>query len=186
MVFVDVVLIAVAVGLLLGGRLGALAVLPFRGTWLAFAALALQTAAFPLGSFPWHTPTDVARALWLASYVLLAALLVRNRSITGAPVVAFGLTSNVVAIIANGGLMPVRASALAAEGRSYHVHQNSIQSLHPRLGWLVDRWAVPHWLPLGNVYSLGDVLIAAGIAIVIVTAMRADRQALADVGAATG
>ena len=39
----------------------------------------------------------------------------------------------------------------------------------------VDRWAVPHWIPLGNVYSIGDVLIAIGVFLAIVAAMRAHR-----------
>ena len=32
----------------------------------------------------------------------------------------------------------------------------------PHLAWLVDRWAAPAWIPWGNVFSVGDVLIAAG------------------------
>ena len=52
------------------------------------------------------------------------------------------------------------------------MHNNSIQLGHPHLGALVDRWAVPSWMPLANVYSVGDVLIALGTIVVIVTAMR--------------
>ncbi len=172
MVFVDVVLVAVVLGRLLGGRVSALGDVRLHGTWLAFCAVALQAVAFPLGVFPWHTPSDVSRALWVLSYALLVALLVRNRHLTGAPLLAAGLAANVAAILANGGLMPVRASALAAAGRTYRVHENSIAAAHPQLAVLVDRWAVPRWLPLGNVYSIGDVLIALGVAIVVVTAMR--------------
>ena len=168
MVFLDVVVIAVLAGLLLGGRLAALADLQLRGTWLAFTALGLQAVAFPLQLFPWRTPTYLARPLWLLSYALLVGMLAWNRRVRGAAVVGLGLALNVAAILANGGLMPVRAAALRAEGRFYHVHQNSIQAAHPHLGWLVDRWAVPHWIPLGNVYSVGDVLIALGIAVAIV------------------
>jgi hypothetical protein len=36
----------------------------------------------------------------------------------------------------------------------------------------VDRWAVPSWLPLGNVYSVGDVAIGVGVLLTIVIAMR--------------
>ena len=34
---------------------------------------------------------------------------------------------------------------------------------------------MPQWLPLGNVYSVGDVLIALGTVITVVMAMRAKR-----------
>jgi hypothetical protein len=176
-VFVDVALVAVAVGFLLGGRLSALAELPVKGTWIAFVALLLQAVAFPLGAFPWHTPSGVSRGLWLLSYALLIAMLAANRRLRGVVIVAAGLACNLAAIVANGGLMPVRASALVAAGRTYHVHQNSIRSARPHLAALVDRWAVPTWVPLGNVFSVGDVLIALGTAVVIVAAMRAGRRA---------
>jgi hypothetical protein len=51
------------------------------------------------------------------------------------------------------------------------VHDNSIDKTHPHLALLVDRWATPHWLPLGNVFSVGDVLIAVGAAVVVLVAM---------------
>ena len=172
MVFVDVVLVALVAGKLLGGRLGALADAEIRGTGFAFVAIALQVVAFPSGVFPWHTPGSVARGLWLVSYALLIAMLIRNIHLHGTPIVAAGLLSNLAAILANGGLMPVRPSALVAAGRSYSSHNNSIQVVRPHLAPLVDRWAVPHWIPLGNVYSVGDVLIAIGIAVAVVVAMR--------------
>jgi Family of unknown function (DUF5317) len=113
------------------------------------------------------------------SYALLLALLVRNARLLGMPLVALGLLSNLVAILANGGLMPVRPSALAAAHLSYSAHNNSIEVVRPHLAALVDRWAVPNWIPLGNVYSIGDVLIAIGVFLAIVAAMRAPRPVVA-------
>jgi len=173
MVFVDVVVVALVAGLLLGGRLGTLAETPLRGMGLAFGAIALQVVAFPFDVLPWQTPGSVARALWLVSYALLIGMLIQNVHLRGTLLVAAGLGSNLLAILANGGLMPVRGSALVAAHRHYAVHNNSIQLVRPHLGALVDRWAVPHWIPFGNVYSVGDVLIGLGIALAIVTAMRA-------------
>ncbi len=40
--------------------------------------------------------------------------------------------------------------------------RNGVAAAQPRLAWLVDRWAAPRWVPWGNVFSVGDVLIAAG------------------------
>jgi hypothetical protein len=39
---------------------------------------------------------------------------------------------------------------------------NSVAAPDPRLDWLVDRWAAPEWVPLANVFSVGDVVIALG------------------------
>jgi len=179
MVFLDVVVVALLAGKLVGGSLGTLADTPIKGMQLAFAAIALQVVAFPSGVLPWGMPSSTARALWLVSCALLLAMLLRNTRLFGMPFVVAGLLSNLVAIIANGGLMPVRASALAAAHRSYSAHNNSIEIVRPHLAALVDRWAVPNWIPLGNVYSIGDVLIAIGVFLAIVAAMRAPRPVVA-------
>ena len=39
---------------------------------------------------------------------------------------------------------------------------NSELMAHPALPWLVDRWAAPRWIPLANIFSVGDVAIAVG------------------------
>ena len=161
------------VGKLLGGRLSRLADTPIAGKGLVFAAIGLQLVAFPLTFLPWTTPSELAQAIWLVSFALLIAMLVMNRRLPGLAVVAAGLTCNLVAVVANHGLMPVRAGALEAAGNHYHVNNNSIQLGDPNLGFLIDRWAVPSWVPLGNVFSVGDVLIAIGTVIAIAAAMRA-------------
>ena len=114
MVFIDVGLVGLALGMLLGGRLGALADVSIRGTYLAFAAILLQLIAFPSDVLPWSTPSSVARVLWLVSYALLIWMLQLNIRLRGTPLVAAGLACNLVAIVANDGLMPVRRAALIA------------------------------------------------------------------------
>jgi hypothetical protein len=47
-------------------------------------------------------------------------------------------------------------------GHDYGVRMNSVAAADPRLDWLVDRWAAPEWMPLANVFSVGDVVIALG------------------------
>jgi hypothetical protein len=70
--------------------------------------------------------------------------------------------------------MPGLPSALRAAGHTYTgSHNNEVVSSHPHLAWLVDRWAVPHWIPGGNVYSVGDVLIAIGAVVMVAAAMGA-------------
>ena len=173
MVFLDVALLALLLGALLGGSLGRLAEATVRASWLAFAAIALQVAAFPSGVLPWSMPSQLARGLWVGSYLLLFAFLAANRRLTGLPVVAAGAACNLLAVLANGGLMPVRPAALRAAGRSYQIHNNSIDLVRPHLAWLVDRFAAPRWLPFANVFSVGDVLIAIGIMLAILAAMGA-------------
>lgn len=172
MVFLDFVPIGLLVGVLLGGRIAHLTNLRIRSLWLAYAGIALQVIAFPSGFLPWSTPDGVARILWLGSYAPLAAFVLRNSRIPGIAVIGIGQGCNLIAIIANGGHMPVMQHALERLGLSYHRHNNSVLAGHPHLSWLVDRWAVPDWLPLGNVYSAGDVVIGIGVLVTLVVAMR--------------
>jgi hypothetical protein len=172
MVFLNIVLVGLVVGKLLGGRLSGLADTRIAAKGLVFAAIGLQMMAFPLDFLPWTTPSSLSRILWLVSFALLILMLVINHALPGAAIVAGGLACNLVAVVANHGLMPVRPEALRTAGTHYHVHNNSIQLGHPHLAFLIDRWAAPNWLPLANVFSVGDVLIAIGTVFAIAAAMR--------------
>jgi hypothetical protein len=171
MVLAEAAIAGVLLGLVSGGRLGALGELRIRRVELVYVAIALQIAAFPSGVFPWSTPDRVARGLWLVSFALLVGFAVVNRTVRGVALVFAGLACNLVAVLANGGLMPASPHAIRAAGLAYRLKNNSLSTAHPHLAWLTDRWAVPHWIPWGNVYSVGDVLIAVGILVTVVLAM---------------
>ena len=99
--------------------------------------------------------------------------MLRNWRIAGLPLVALGAASNAAAILANGGYMPAGAAALAALGKAAPtVYSNSSVVAHPALEPLTDIFALPRFVPFANVFSLGDMLLAAGIALTIVVAMR--------------
>jgi hypothetical protein len=164
-------LAAVVFGALAGGSLRGLAELQIRATWLIGVAIAMQFAAFPSGLLPWNTGDALATGLWIASYGLLICALLLNRGVPGFVVVAAGLLSNLVAILANGGHMPALPEAAAASGLAEGVEKNSHVLAEPNLAPLVDRWAAPEWVPLANVYSLGDVLLALGAFAVVLPAM---------------
>lgn len=165
------VLAAFGIGLALGGRPSSLARLELRAPWLFFAAVALQLIAFPLPFFPWDTPHGVASVLWLLSYGLLIVAAAKNRRITGVPIIAAGMLLNALAIVANRGTMPVLPGAMHDAGRSEVVVNNSTAAGSPMLPWLVDRWAAPEWIPLANVFSVGDVVIAVGAFVMVLAAM---------------
>jgi hypothetical protein len=87
--------------------------------------------------------------------------------------VALGAISNLAAIVANEGIMPTTAGALAAAGMDAEEgFSNSAVVANPALAPLTDVFALPPWLPLANVFSIGDVLIGLGIVLVIALGMR--------------
>jgi len=158
-----------------GGRLGRLVDLPLRWGWAAFGALALQvliTTLTPAGS------TGLHKLLHVASYVLAAACLAANRRIAGLPLLAVGAALNSVAIFANDGIMPASSRAMQLAGLPPAEHfANSAPVAHPHLLALGDVLPVPGPWPLGNVMSVGDVLIIVGLLVVLHRACRAPQAA---------
>jgi hypothetical protein len=71
--------------------------------------------------------------------------------------------------VSNGGTMPASAAALSASGwRPAPGHfTNSAVVPHPKLSILGDIFATPRWLPAHDVFSIGDVLIVAAVALLV-------------------
>lgn len=162
--------IGMLVGLAIGGSLGHLGRLRLRWAPLAVAGLLIQLVLFtPLG----HSMAGGAGpAIYVATTIAVFATVLRNIRLTGMPIVAFGSLSNLAAITANGGSMPASAEALAIAGLEAESHTNSVVLPNPALEPLTDIFALPAWLPLANVFSVGDVLIGVGLVIVVAAAMR--------------
>jgi hypothetical protein len=159
-------------GLLMGGRIGALAELRIRWAWLAVAGFVVQLAIFaePLGSLI----GAAGPAFYVASNLAVLAAVLRNLGLAGMAVIAAGAACNLAAIVANGGFMPADPAALAEAGIDPSGLTNSIVVADPALRFLTDIFAIPSWFPLANVFSVGDVLIGIGVATTIALAMRAE------------
>ena len=165
---VVVVLSAIGLGWLLGGRLGQLAGLTLRWTRLVPVALLAQLVG-GLISGP-------AYAVSLAgSVALLSAFLLRNRTVPGTSLIALGLLSNALVVGLNGA-MPVAGIAAGRAGvTTQHLltgvdRRHELADEHTRLELLSDVIPVP-WPRLPEVVSPGDVLIAAGLGELVLLAM---------------
>jgi Family of unknown function (DUF5317) len=164
------VLVGVLAGVAAGGRIERLATIQFRFAWLVIVALVIQVIVFsPISD---SLPEGVARVLYLGSTAAVALAVVANRRLRGLGLVAIGAALNLAAIVANGGAMPAKPEALATAGIAIGAHTNSVAAARPALEPLTDVFALPAWVPLANVFSVGDVLIASGIAWAIAAAMR--------------
>ena len=173
------VLYAIAIGLvvgkLTGGSIGALAEMRIRWSWLILGGLIFQLVLFsgPVAD----RVGDLGPILYVASTGVVLGAVLRNWRIVGLPIVVVGALSNAAAILANGGFMPASPGALLALGRSFPAtYSNSSIVPHPALEPLTDIFAVPPPLPFANVFSMGDVLIALGVLVVITMGMRRRRQ----------
>ena len=164
------ILLGLVLGLLAGGSLRNLAEIRLRWAGLLVVAIVLRfgtEAALGAG-------IDVVETLRLpllvgAFAILLVALWV-NRTYPGLSLAFLGVLSNGLVIIANGGYMPIWGPALAAAGltpadvtRSFHIVVDAgATDFLGRLLILGD--VIPFPFILQNVYSLGDLFLALGLA----------------------
>ncbi len=169
--------IGIAIGYLLGGRLDRLAGLRFRWGWLAIVGLLAQVVLFSEAAAG-VMDERLGAILYVASTAAVLIAVLVNLRIPGLAVVAVGAIANLAAVVANGGVMPTTHEALATAGLADRPgFSNSAVLADPRLAPLTDIFALPAWVPLANVFSIGDVLIGVGIAAVLAMGMK---QAPAD------
>lgn len=159
MLVLTCLLIALLLTRLTGGRLSRLAELHWRAWWLLPVALGLQVLIVEVHELP----VRLSQAVHVLTYLLAAGFLWANRRMRPLWVVAAGAACNGFVIALNGGTLPASRWALAQVGITDRSgFTNSGVVARPVLGWLGDNWVIPGPFPLGNVFSLGDVLIVAG------------------------
>ena len=166
------------VGWVRGGKLTGLGGLRFRSNGLIAAALAIQL-------FVHRVPVGWRVALVLVSYAAAGLWISRNLAGRswwvrgGLALIALGWAMNLVAIVPNGG-MPVSAAALRALGVTpgYNVadgHLSKHVATHDGPVDLLFGDSIPV-APLHAVISVGDVLLAAGVALTVAGAMTTVRR----------
>ena len=134
---------------------GAVASTPFR-----WQAALLAGAACELVSSLWVSG-PAGLVLLVAGYLLLIGFAARNLAIAGSVLVIVGLLANLTVMTVDGG-MPVRGLPPSAGfGPRHHGARPG-----DHLMALGDVVAVP---ALGEVFSAGDLLLAAGVTTMLVT-----------------
>ena len=160
-----IVLISALAVPVFGGRLSALADVRARLAWTLLLALGLQILSINAPGLP----DPLRPLLQLASYPVAAVFVIANRHLPGMLLIGLGALLNVIAMSANGGVMPASAAALDDAGLPLHQdsYANSAVVDEPRLAFLGDVFAIPEPVPLHNVFSVGDVSIGVGVVMAI-------------------
>ena len=148
---------------------------------LAAFGLELALVCTPLNrsqlGLAWGSP------LWVGALLTMALVLARNARVSAGGLrrawglAATGVLLNAAVVVANDGHMPQSQAARIAAGASAErvaglASEPGWRNVAPmtdqsRLAWFGDVLPEPAWLPLHNVMSLGDVLLASGIAAVL-------------------
>jgi hypothetical protein len=166
---------AVVVGWLRGGRLRNLGAVSLRRPWLLAVSVGAQLmlAAVARAGGPAEA---LALPLLVASQVALAGFLLANLGLPGILLVTAGAVANAAVILANGAMPVSRAALLAVSPRAvdFEPAKHRLLSDGDRLSWLADVIPLPL---LRTVVSAGDVVLAAGVAVLVAGLMRDDPPA---------
>jgi uncharacterized protein DUF5317 len=149
-----------------GGRLSRLGELRLHWVWLAVGAFAVQVFIVTIAP---DGDTTLQRIVHVSTYALAGAAIVRNLNVRFVWVVALGGLLNLIAIVANAGVMPARRGALETAGLDVRSGEfaNSDYVEDANLGFLGDVFAIPDGWPGANVFSVGDLLMLLGVLLVI-------------------
>jgi hypothetical protein len=175
-ILVAAAVLSVVVAILRGGHLSRLADVKFRHAWLVLAAVALQ---FPLVYEMVRgravAGVAISALMMLASGVALLYALWANRRLPGIALVGVGMLANVTVMVANGGWMPITMEALSrlgalekvvaagATARVWGAKNIVLARGETHLWWLSDVFVLAAPFPVPGAFSIGDVLVAAGL-----------------------
>jgi len=149
-----------------------------RFGWLIIIAALLRIIPFAV-SAP-SSLVELKKSLLILAYVLLFLALSRNLRLWSMRLLTLGAVLNFVAIVANGGLMPVSPEAGLQAG-IIAIDQYGLGEPLPGGGSILllvnqtNLWFLSDIIPISfvrGVFSIGDIIIAIGLLIFFVEAAR--------------
>lgn len=161
-----VVVVAISVALIRGGRLANLGEIEVR-LWpllIVGSFVQLGSSLVPPGR-TWSRGLGIG--LLLASFLILLSVVIANRSRPGMWLAGFGILMNFTVIAVNGAMPVLEAAAEAASGFQGITitpdFKHTILDESSRLTFLADVIPVRFIWGAGTVISLGDVFLAVGL-----------------------
>ncbi|MFN2545382.1 MAG: DUF5317 family protein [Actinomycetota bacterium] len=179
MPLVAIVLVAaILVGYIVGGRLHRIEKLRLR--WWGLAPLGLAMQAIPLSTDS-HGIRLLGVSLLIGSFPILITFVARNIRVPGMALILVGLVMNLTVIAANRG-MPITRHAVLASGQGKYLdelprHHGAKHFLARDEDIVLKPLAdvIPLGSPVNDVVSAGDCVVYAGMFWLIVAAMRGRR-----------
>ena len=178
------IIFGIIVGFILKGKITYLADLKLQGFSLVIISLAVQliVLATPLASLPWLV--EHGNLVYVISMdVLLLGLLYNRRFGWSFWFIIIGTACNIIVIAQNAGAIPVDLPKLSlATGESVasisdkfaaHTELSYRTPLvaDSQLSWMGDVIYIPFFPFNSNVYSIGDMLVAIGLAAFVIKTM---------------
>ena len=173
--FFAVIAAALVIAVLIGGDVRRLSQIKIRHLELLLAAFAVKFAVAILGTAHSQVAVSAARPLNVIGAILLLAVVWFNRRIPGALLFGAGLSLNLIVIVAFGGRMPVLLPRdVDPNSPVLALLRGGLDPLHvvltqPQGLWFIgDIFAIPGLGGHSSLVSIGDLLMAAGVAWLII------------------
>lgn len=176
------------IGKIRGGKIRNIGEICIKGWYLFVGAFVIEKSSVLIESF---TDGNMAQFiqrnfsyLHIGVYLITLIGLILNMKKRGILTIFTGTLLNFITIIFNGGKMPVslkglnfaslweKASLLKVNGVLTH----TLIDHSTKFYYLSDIIPIPHPYPLAKIISIGDIIIAVGIFILIQRAMLIDRE----------
>jgi hypothetical protein len=141
---------------------------------LVFLAVIPQVFLFQVPAIGRHIPDALVSAILVGSQALLVGFAIVNFTQPGFWALGIGLAANFIAIVSNGGWMPISPEIVrrilpalpddfSLDNRRLGLSKDwIIPANEMQFPWLSDRFVLPDWISYKVAFSIGDVLIAIG------------------------
>lgn len=174
----------IAAGLAAKGSISNLANFKLEKIYLIIAAFVIRTTAQVLSARGMVWLIESSLLIYGITFLLLLAAFWYNRHSIGALIIGAGCLMNNVVMLLNGGKMPVSLEAMDRAGMTGMLEfmkngadgKHSLLTESTKLPWLADIIHLPSFLGLlMEIVSIGDLVIALGLAVLTFEAVRGKR-----------
>jgi len=171
--FIQVIVLAIIIGFIFKGNFKNLSSIKIEALYLILASFLMEAVVIMSIRKGFIHIGYVTYFIDAFMYALIFVFVYKNRKSPFILIMGFGFLLNAVAIFSNGGTMPVGVSALHAAGINQSVGS---QGLYVLIGNNTMFWFLgdifPYTFLNKNIVSLGDLVAALGMLLLIVKGMR--------------
>ncbi|MDV3428207.1 MAG: DUF5317 domain-containing protein [Bacillota bacterium] len=171
--FIEAIIFSVIIGYVLKGRLKNIDIMSIKAIYLVLAGFLIKFIIVISIRHGFLTRGVLTYILYVIQYSLLLIFVIINRKNKYILIMGIGFLLNAVPIFTNGGAMPVSIPAAQSIGLTKQVWTVGLYRAidgTTRFNFLGD--IIPFKLGIAYVFSIGDIVLAVGLFLFIVTGMK--------------